>query len=157
MVGYLVLDALVGNTDRHHENWGVLVEQREQDGVPPEFFLRLAPTYDHASSLGRELTDETRERYLHEGAMERYIWKGRGGIFEHGQAERGMSPMALSTMLAQRYPEFFQPWRSRVEALDEKVLCELVERLPSERVTEAGRRFALAFLSRTRNLISKTL
>jgi len=26
-VGYLMLDALVGNTDRHHENWGVIVRE----------------------------------------------------------------------------------------------------------------------------------
>ena len=24
-MGYLVLDALTGNTDRHHDNWGILV------------------------------------------------------------------------------------------------------------------------------------
>lgn len=26
-VGYLLLDALIGNTDRHHENWGVIATQ----------------------------------------------------------------------------------------------------------------------------------
>jgi hypothetical protein len=54
-VGYLLLDALIGNSDRHHENWGI-VEQELQ--------LYLAPTYDHASSLGRNITDEERDRRL---------------------------------------------------------------------------------------------
>jgi hypothetical protein len=108
MVGYLVFDALVGNTDRHHQNWGVLLERREQPGQQAAFFLQLAPTFDHASSLGRELTDETRERHLFEGTIERYIRKGKGGIFEHAEAKHGMSPMALAQMLARRYPEFFQ-------------------------------------------------
>src|SRR5690606_28493487 len=49
-VGYLMLDALIGNTDRHHENWGV-VSTRTSAGHA----LALAPSYDHASSLGREL------------------------------------------------------------------------------------------------------
>jgi hypothetical protein len=44
-IGYLLLDALVGNTDRHHENWGVI--------RLPEGTVHLAPTFDHASSLGR--------------------------------------------------------------------------------------------------------
>lgn len=40
-----VLQALdLGNTDRHHENWGV-IQQTERE---------LAPTFDHATSLGRE-------------------------------------------------------------------------------------------------------
>ncbi|MCM1982776.1 HipA-like protein [Lyngbya confervoides] len=51
-VGYLLLDAWIGNTDRHHENWGV---------IKLESLTYLAPTYDHASSLGRNLPDS--ERY----------------------------------------------------------------------------------------------
>lgn len=27
--GYLVLDALIGNTDRHHENWGIMRLRRD--------------------------------------------------------------------------------------------------------------------------------
>ena len=26
LAGYMVLDALIGNTDRHHENWGLLIQ-----------------------------------------------------------------------------------------------------------------------------------
>jgi HipA-like C-terminal domain len=40
-IGYLVFDALVGNTDRHHENWGVLVLQEVADDN-----LYLAPSFD---------------------------------------------------------------------------------------------------------------
>lgn len=119
MVGYLVFDALVGNTDRHHQNWGVLLERREQPGKQPSFVMQLAPTFDHASSLGRELTDETRKRHLEENTVERYIRKGRGGIFEHQQAKHGMSPMALADMLAHRYPELCKPWHLRVAQLAE--------------------------------------
>jgi hypothetical protein len=54
-VGYLLFDVLIGNTDRHHENWGIMV-QRDQ-GRPR---LHLAPSFDHASSLGRELADDRR-------------------------------------------------------------------------------------------------
>ncbi len=56
-VGYLLLDALIGNVDRHHENWGV-VEFVDLGRTLIE--LELAPTFDHASSLGRELSDHQR-------------------------------------------------------------------------------------------------
>lgn len=46
-LGYLMLDALVCNTDRHHQNWGVLVARSEG-----QMQRTLAPTFDHASSLG---------------------------------------------------------------------------------------------------------
>ncbi|MCL4413172.1 MAG: hypothetical protein M1522_00245 [Actinobacteria bacterium] len=56
--GYLVLDALIANTDRHHENWGVL-RSRVGEGLPV-----LAPSFDHASSLGFQLSDEERSGRL---------------------------------------------------------------------------------------------
>ena len=55
---YVVLDAVIGNTDRHHENWAWLQDQNAF--VIP----RLAPSFDHASSLGRELTDTRRQLLL---------------------------------------------------------------------------------------------
>ncbi|MBL0351058.1 MAG: HipA domain-containing protein [Elusimicrobia bacterium] len=51
---YIVLDALIGNNDRHHENWGIL--RKITSATRWEGYL--APSFDHASSLGRELRDE---------------------------------------------------------------------------------------------------
>ena len=56
--GYVILDALVANTDRHHENWGILVDPTATE--PP----RLAPSFDHASSLGFLLSDDERAERL---------------------------------------------------------------------------------------------
>jgi hypothetical protein len=41
-VGYLVLDALIGNTDRHHENWGLL-RRGNTCGTGPDVRPRLEP------------------------------------------------------------------------------------------------------------------
>ena len=43
--GYLLFDAWIANTARHHENWAVLID-RQADNT------RLAPSFDHGSSLG---------------------------------------------------------------------------------------------------------
>ncbi|MDI6912473.1 HipA domain-containing protein [Nocardioides sp.] len=51
--GFLVLDALVANGDRHPRNWAVL--ERRSDGC-----RAIAPTFDHGSSLGSGLSDERR-------------------------------------------------------------------------------------------------
>lgn len=157
MVGYLVFDALVGNTDRHHQNWGVVLERRTTPGQQAAFVAELAPTFDHASSLGRELTDEARERHLSEATVERYIRKGRGGIFADAQAKHGLSPMAVAHMLAQRYPKFFKPWQTRVDELSDEVVRGIVERVPAERISPAGRRFTLAFLAASRKLLHESL
>ena len=48
-VGYLIFDCLIGNTDRHHENWGIILNNA--DG---QVDLHLAPSFDHASCLGQK-------------------------------------------------------------------------------------------------------
>jgi hypothetical protein len=55
-VGYLMLDAWIANQDRHHENWGFIVSSEQT--------IHLAPTFDHASSLGWNESDETRMQRL---------------------------------------------------------------------------------------------
>lgn len=52
---YLMLDALIGNQDRHHENWAFILHQDK---------LYLAETFDHASSLGRNDSDEKKIKIL---------------------------------------------------------------------------------------------
>lgn len=94
-VGYLMLDALIGNTDRHHENWGILPSSRSGVGVAV-----LAPTFDHASSLGRELTDSERERRLDTrdaGYSVRHyaIEKARSAIYDEARPTRPLSPIRL--------------------------------------------------------------
>lgn len=94
MGGYLVLDALICNVDRHHENWGIL-----RKSTPDGTRRRLAPSYDHASSLGRELRDSdsrnNRERYLRELGVAKYIERGHCPIFVDRNATRGPSPFQL--------------------------------------------------------------
>jgi hypothetical protein len=55
MARYFVLDALICNTDRHHENWGFLMTYQPVDSENVNDQLKMAPSFDHASSLGREL------------------------------------------------------------------------------------------------------
>ena len=87
--------------------------------------------------------------------MARYIRKGCGGIFEHAQAKRGLSPIALTELLAVRYPGFFKPWQSRVGEIDSARLEELVSRVPPARMSAAAGAFALAFMENSRKLITE--
>lgn len=53
LASYLVLDALICNTDRHHENWGFLMRPEPKGPGHRMIHLEVAPSFDHASSLGR--------------------------------------------------------------------------------------------------------
>ncbi|MGH3871963.1 MAG: hypothetical protein ACRDSR_10690 [Pseudonocardiaceae bacterium] len=75
--GYLVLDAWVADQDRHDQNWAVL----RQAAAPGE--LRLASSYDHASSLGFNLLDTRREKLLASEAVATGAARGTAHRFEH--------------------------------------------------------------------------
>lgn len=73
---YLLVDALVGNQDRHHENWGFI-------SCPEELYL--AHTFDHASSLGRNDKSE-KKMCLLEGrdkrvSMESFCCKAKSPFY----------------------------------------------------------------------------
>ena len=73
LASYALLDGLVGNTDRHHENW--MTAYMVDSG---NAFVEELPSFDHASSLGRELSDARRCRILNSGEVRRYLERGRG-------------------------------------------------------------------------------
>lgn len=79
--GLLVFDALVGNTDRHHENWAIV----EDTGL-------LAPSFDHGASLGfnaspRQMASPTR---YSDKAKSRHF-QGAGSLAQLAQDALGMS------------------------------------------------------------------
>ena len=135
---YLSLDALLGNTDRHHENWGLLVH-RGKDGFQGD----LAPSFDHASSLGRELTDERRNRLLAEGRVGSYSERGRGGIYWTTDERHGPSPVELVRRAAGRYPELFHPALAKLGALRDDDPGRIVERVPAAWMSSSAREFAV--------------
>ena len=136
--GYLILDALIGNTDRHHENWGIL---RRRTGNGWNGFL--APSYDHASSLGRELQDERRNLLLSENRVGAYAERGHGGIFWSEQAPRGPSPLKLVHQAIGKYPTLFQIPIERLERVSDDLLREIVQRIPVHWMSAPARLFAV--------------
>lgn len=96
MIETIVFDSIIGNEDRHQENWGIIVSTRlaERDHV----FVRnrsaveteyvFAPIYDSGSSMGRELSDSKVAQMLKDNVqLEAYVNRGRSEIRWEG--ERG--------------------------------------------------------------------
>ena len=54
----LAFDALIGNTDRHSQNWGFLI-----DHTTAEPTYSLAPAFDNGTSLGQIVRDADLARY----------------------------------------------------------------------------------------------
>jgi len=150
LAGFIVLDALICNTDRHHDNWGVLGRTTE-DG---KFEQDMAPTFDHASSLGRELLDGKRESLLRARGVERYIRGGRGGIYWEPADSKGANPLDLAIRAARAYPDYFRPWIDRIRGLDMASVEGVVSAVPDSWMSDTARRFCVEMIRLTAGELS---
>lgn len=148
LAAYLVLDALIGNVDRHHENWGLLATFTEQ-----VWKISVAPSYDHASSLGRELRDTKRQAILASKHLEQYTRKGRGGIYLSSNDPHGANPLALVEFATHKHPAYFKPALRQVAAVPVQELHLLVDRVPTLSMSPTARTFAKAFLTYTYSIL----
>jgi hypothetical protein len=138
-----MLDALVGNTDRHHENWAIIVAQRGREGVVE---AELAPLYDTASSLGRERIDEDRIRRLsgRRGAptFDAYWRKMPSRWFRFPGDEKHLHPLDAFRLAALRYPAAGNIWLAQCATLTDAAIDALIMEVPAERISDSGRQFA---------------
>ncbi|HEX9199489.1 MAG TPA: HipA domain-containing protein [Acidobacteriaceae bacterium] len=137
---YATLDALIGNTDRHHENWGLLFSL---ELAAKRSSVIVAPSFDHASSLGRELTDAHREEMLRAGRIGRYIERAHGGIYIESSDRHGANPLDLIRLGCLRFPDYFLNGRERFLGLNLDAVETVISDVPEDRMSKTARQFAL--------------
>lgn len=73
----LVFDAIIGNQDRHQDNWGFI----RSSGDEAWETARFSAVYDSGSSLGRELTDDRIKQMLHDDVQfMAYVRRGKAEL-----------------------------------------------------------------------------
>lgn len=143
-VGYLGLDALVGNTDRHQDNWATIRGPAGQ---------RLSPSFDHASCLGFQISDDER--------LERLA--GRGNRTAAGYAagartkfEARPSPIAAVVLALDLTAEHVRRhWAGALT--DGPDLDELMDDLPEDRMSTLAKQFASSLYLVNREALSHAL
>lgn len=152
LASYIVLDALICNTDRHHDNWGLLRGLSKQGKT----MHSIAPSFDHASSLGRELRDERRKRILLEpNGIERYVLHGRGGIYWDVADTKGDNPLLLAQKTAKSFPKYFTHCLQNIRHTSEEEMLGIVERIPVIWMDAVAKKFCCCMLTTTKNRLNE--
>lgn len=146
-VGYLLFDAWIANRDRHDENWSVLL------AFPPKEPGRLAGSYDHAGSLGYNLTDGERQHRLQRaGGVAAWCERGTAWRFEHDPRH---SPPTLVHLAARALslvePEVRAHWLAGVASVTDQRVAAVVDRIPN--LSDPTRTFARKVLSINRRRV----
>lgn len=148
-VGYLMLDAWIANQDRHHENWGIVRTPKGQ--------LHLAPTFDHASSLGRNERDATRSALLAgkdmRRSIERYVARAKSAFYQSPSEKKPMSTFDAFREAATARPRAATEWMRRLRAVSMDSVREIVNEIPRERVSKVGIDFAVRMLELNRTTV----
>lgn len=144
-VGFLLLDAWVGNTDRHHENWAVIQDRRG---------AWLAPSFDHAASLGRTLSAQDAARRVsgHDPrvTVARYAARARSAFYPESGEATPVHPATAFGSAAARYPRAGMRWLERLASVGSGAVESVLARIPEDRWPAPHRRFAAAFLDENR-------
>ncbi|MFA9396318.1 MAG: hypothetical protein ACERJ1_16640 [Halodesulfovibrio sp.] len=122
--GYLMFDTLISNQDRHHQNWGVIVDGEK---------IHLAETFDHASSLGRNESDEMKQSCLEQKqrrSVEGYVKKAKSAFFTQGERRRRVPTIDAFFEFSTHCSDEALSWLERLELVTEDYVVRIFERLP---------------------------
>lgn len=152
-VGYLMLDALIGNTDRHDQNWAWIIKIARAPGERAVGYL--SPTYDHGSSLGRNLSDAERHKRIttHDSgySIKAYAERARSCLFLNEHDEKPGLNLEVWALARTHRPKAASAWIDRLSQLDENALFRNLHRIPHERASTVAIDFACGMIQATRN------
>jgi hypothetical protein len=143
-VGYLMLDAFIANQDRHHENWGLI--------LTPENRFHLAPTYDHASCLGRNESDDKRKKILEEigrdkrRIIESYIERASSAFYSSKPEIKLIKTLDAFILAGKARPKAAAFWLERLRGLSSKDINSLVNQIPKSEISDIAVQFAIEML-----------
>ncbi len=140
----IIFDALIGNMDRHHENWGICEYERYKqlvlfDKKRTAALRHFTPLFDHGSSLMFELSQQDVKRLLKdEAAQLRYVMESKFGFLLDVSGNKINMLGLIEQHLAQRtsWQPRFKKSLARVKSLDLLALAGLVIRMPSLEILE---------------------
>ena len=135
--GYVVMDAWVANRDRHDNNWAIL-----RPIVSTTEPLRICGSYDHASSLGFNVTDEERRRRLAEPeGLARWCKRGYADRFEQESGQPRLTLVDLAARALDLCSDSARGhWLRQLERIQGDEVVRILARVP--RMSEPARNFA---------------
>jgi len=121
-----VFDALIGNTDRHQDNWGTMWSWGGKGGVK----VRFTPVFDNGTSMGHEIMASKFFAYDDKKKLELYVERGAHHMkWQRNDSER-MNHGKFLLKFCLEYPESKQ-WMQECLNFEPKKMEELVMELTS--------------------------
>ncbi|ELK3677261.1 HipA domain-containing protein [Vibrio fluvialis] len=122
-IGYTLLDTLISNQDRHNENWGLIVNGE---------VTYLAPSFDHAASLGRnESIEKMYERMTTKDSglqLPNYVSRCKSHFYNGTKRLKTLEAFILFGNFRKKAT---LEWLERLEAFSSEKIIEIIMRIPN--------------------------
>ena len=141
----MIFDALIGEQDRHEENWGIT----EKDGKS-----FISPLYDNGDSLLREFKniENAQKYYDHTKDFEAYIKRSKTIIYKEDNKEK-YKHFELIKYLYDNYPQYVIPEINNLKKLTDEIIEDLVNKIPYELLTNEHKAYIIMYLIRRRDIL----
>lgn len=141
----IVFDILIGNTDRHSQNWGIVINGNN---------IRMATAYDNSSSLGREFhsnKNKSEIKLKDEKSFKAYCHSKKGSYMIGWKGIYGIPHFEFLELLYEEYPEEISINIKKLKKLSDEVILKIVRLIPKDIMKEVNKQLTIKILKYRRD------
>jgi hypothetical protein len=139
----MLFDALIGNQDRHVENWGII----EVLGGNKY----LSPAYDNSSSLGWQLSEQYVSEVMHDPArLTAFIKGGKSMVRWHN---RKIKHLEMIDLLLKEHTEIIKREIEKLELLTDDTINSLTYAVPESFMGDILKQFVVRITTERKNIL----
>lgn len=144
-VRLMVFDALVGETDRHEENWGIEITESGYE---------FSPLYDNGCNLLREFRNEENAIPYYKGIkdFDAYINKSKTYIYKEDNKQR-FKHFELINYLNENYHDILINYINNLNKLTDNIIENIVNKIPDELLTDKHKQYIIYYLKKRRDIL----
>ena len=124
----LTFDALIGNTDRHQDNWGIITT-REKTAPHKLKEIRMSPVFDNGTSMGHEIASLKLSHFEMENRLKTYVLKGRHHMRWAFDDKQRMGHLDMLMAIADLYPQTRQIMLDLLRRVSDKQFSDILHEL----------------------------
>lgn len=145
----LVFDALIGETDRHEENWGILIGDEG---------YRISPLYDNGCNLLREFKDiKFAEKYYSgQKSFDSYIERSRSLIYNEA-TQKTYTHLELIKELYKECPNIIQNEIDNISKLTDNEIDRIVQSIPNYLMLDKQKEYIIKFIKRRKEKLREII
>lgn len=141
----MIFDALIGEQDRHEENWGITIL---------ETGYKVSPLYDNGCSLLREFKNNNFAEQFYSGKkdFEAYINRSRTILYKEDNKTK-YKHFELIKYLNEHYHDEVQEEIKQLNKLTDEKIENIISKIPDELLTKIHREYIINYLKKRRNIL----